>query len=296
MSAEQAVQAGVAQVAQQPFPPLDATKQQFLDSVLQVWEQRTADVQRYQCNFVRFQYDPTIDPNNPATVDKGILKFAAPDKGLFRIDERQSISKKGAQPEYLPSKQQGEYWICDGEYVHILDRNEEKATKIQLPPQMRGQAIYRSPLPFLFGVKADEVKQRYWIQPVNPPQGSSDVWLEAYPKRADDEGNYSRVQVVLDRTDVLPKALIVFLPNFRAEQPHREIYEFNERQTDWSFLNALKQKLFMEEFIPTKLPSSWQVIVEPYIEPQDPAQPAPANSNLTPDRTAQPPAAAQQLR
>lgn len=300
VSPEQAVAAGEARVAQAPFEPLTAPQQQYLDTVLGVWERSTGEIEHYQCNFTRWQYDPTIDKDAPAVWDKGILKYAKPDKGLFRVDERQSISKKGPQPEYRASDQAGEYWICDGEYVHILDRDAKKAQKIQLPPMMRGQGIYLSPLPFLFGVKAIEIKQRYWIRPVKPPAGSEDVWLEAYPKRSDDAGSYSRVQVVLDKDEVLPKALIVFLPHYRPEFPHREVYEFGERQKNLTLLNAIKQGLFMKDFIDTKLPADWQVIVEPYIEPQEVApagqgspggtQPASAQAQRTalPPNTLQP--------
>ncbi|MCA9183431.1 MAG: hypothetical protein KDA51_18350, partial [Planctomycetales bacterium] len=167
--------------------------------------------------------------------------------------------------------------------------------KMQLAPEQRHQGIHNSPLPFLFGVKADEIKRRYWIRPVQPPAGSNDVWLEAWPKQMDDAGNYSRVQVVLDRVDVLPKALIVFLPNWEAQFPHREVYEFNERKKEWNLLDAMKQKIFMKEFIETNLPATWQVIVEPYIEPQEAAQPG-QGSPATQPRVATPPAAQQQLR
>lgn len=288
MNAQAAVAAGVAQVAEPPFPSLTPQQQQYLDQVLEQWEARTTDVERYQCNFTRWQFS---EPSVATNIDRGAIKFSKPDKGLFRVDTRHSIAQKGPNPEYRESERHGEYWICDGEYVHDLDRNEKKATKIQLPPAMRGKGIVHSPLPFLFGVKAAEVKQRYWVRPVAPPEGNNDVWLEAYPKRSDDVGNYSRVQVVIDRTDVLPKALIIFLPNWDPKQPHREVYEFSDRQTNWNFLSAIKQKVFMEEFIPTKLPVDWDVIVEPYIEPQDAASPGQGSPTLSPgQRTAQPPA------
>ncbi len=78
---------------------------------------------------------------------------------------------------------------------------------------MRGNNIHLSPLPFLFGVKAKEIQDRYWVRPIAPPAGSQDVWLETYPKRPDDAGNYSRVQIILDKNEVLPKGLVVFMPN-----------------------------------------------------------------------------------
>ena len=138
---------------------------------------------------------------------------------------------------------------------------------------MRGNQIHLSPLPFLFGVKAQEIKERYWVRPIAPPAGSRDVVLETFPKRPDDAGNYSRVQIVLDATDVLPKTLVVFLPNFRPDQPHREVYEFTDRDKDWNMLDQMKDKLFREEFIPKTLPKDWEIVVEPYLAPQAKGQP-----------------------
>ncbi len=296
MTAQQAIAAGAAQAVKAPFDPLTQEQAAYLDVVLNTWEKHTGAIQQYQCTLSRWQYDPSTDPTAPAVVDKGVLQYAKPDKGLFRIDERQALSKKSPDPEYRKSDKYGEYWICDGEYIHIRDRNEMKAIKIQLPPDQRHQGIHKSPLPFLFGVKAEEVKQRYWIRPVAPPAGSKDVWLEAWPKHLDDAGNYSRVQVVLDSQEVLPKALIVFMPNWEAQFPHREVYEFTDRKQGNNLLDAMKQKLFMKEFIDTDLPSTWQVIVEPYIDPQEAGQPGQGSPTTQQQRVAQPPATGQQLR
>jgi TIGR03009 family protein len=295
MTAEQAIAAGAAQATKAPFDPLPADHVVYLDSVLKAWETRTARIDQYQCTLSRWQYDPSIDPTSPAVIDKGVLQYAKPDKGLFRIDERQALTKKGPNPEYRKSDKFGEYWVCDGEYIHIRDRNEMKALKVQLAPEQRHQGIHNSPLPFLFGVKAEEIKRRYWIRPVAPPAGSSDVWLEAWPKQLDDAGNYSRVQVVLDPQEKLPKALIVFLPNWEPQFPHREVYEFTDRKADWSLVDAMKQKLFMKDFIQTDLPSTWQVIVEPYVEPQEAGQPGQGRPT-TQQRVAAPPAAQLPLR
>jgi hypothetical protein len=164
-----------------------------------------------------------------------------------------------------------------------------------------------SPLPFLFGVKAKEIYDRFWIRPIAAPQGSQDRWLETFPKRIEDAGNYSRVQVVLDPATVLPKALIVFLPNWQPGQPHQEIYEFSDRKSKWGALDKLKAP-FQEEFIP-EIPKDWQVVVDPYqpIEemPQSNNQAAGAPAAAQPQqfpsapgaqRVAQPPNVAQPRR
>lgn len=295
MNVDQAAQQGFAQVRQQPFPELNAESQKYLNDVLDVWEQRTAVVKRYECDFSRYQYDPTKYGKSFFSQANGRIKFMAPDKGMLVVDNLETIAQKEPEPVYKvdPRRPHGEYWICDGQWVYIRDRNEKKQTEIELPPQMRGAGIPYSPLPFLFGVKAEVVKSRYWIRPIQPPPGDDSVWLEAWPKRTDDAGNYSRVQVVLDRSDILPRALIVFLPNWRAGQEYKEIYEFTNRNViKDNLLTAIKQNLFRQEFIPTKLPSDWQIFKEPYVPPEQ-QQPQPEGQAVgEQQRVAQPSAAA----
>jgi TIGR03009 family protein len=289
--AQAAVNAGLAQAPRaQPFPELTPTEQQYLDQVLDVWEKRTATVNQFQCEFKRWQYDPNQHATAPVTIAAGVIKYSKPDKGLLRVDELLSVTSNTAtNPEYLPNPKRpfGEYWICDGSWVHTLDRNEKKAVRQQLPPEMRGNQIHLSPLPFLFGVKAAEIRQRYFVRTVAPPAGNNDVWIEAWPKRGDDAGNYSRVQIVLDRADVLPKTMIVFLPNWTAEKKHREVYEFENRKQMDSLLNKMKQQLFNQDFISTKLGADWEVIEEPWVEPAaNPAQPSPGLRTASPGQPA----------
>ena len=275
-----------------PFPPLNAEWQAYLDKVLEAWEKQTGEFARFSCNFRRYQFDPTLVQEHPYTMAAGSIKYMKPDQGLFRADQLVYYSglDKEQKPQYKenPQKQFGEYWICDGKYVHVLDQNEKKCTKYELPPAMRGNAIYLSPLPFLFGVKADDIKTRYWIHPLPLPKDrTNEVWLEAYPRRADDAANYQKVQVVLDLKDFLPKGLIVFLPNWRAEAQHREVYEFSDRRINGGLLQNLN--LFKQEFIPKDLPKDWKVIIEPYQAPQAaPQSEAP--------RVAAPPASTAPLR
>ncbi|QDV26178.1 TIGR03009 domain-containing protein [Aureliella helgolandensis] len=295
MSAEQAVQAGIAQVAQQPFPELSQQEQSFLDQVLMVWEQRTAAIKRYQCEFQRFQFDPGNLPDAHMSQATGFIKFMDPGKGEFRVDKVETVSKKTPPYEYRvdPTHPYGEHWICDGEWVHVLDHNEKKATRIQLSPESRGKEVYRSPLPFLFGVKAAEIKQRYWARPLFPAgRPENELWIEVWPKSANDAGNYSRVQVILDRNDSLPMALIVFLPNWSPSQEHREVYQFSNRKSN-GVLDAIAGA-FGKSFIPTKLGNDWEVVEEPYIPPQADLQAGnPASGQAPPQRSAQQPSAGQ---
>ncbi len=286
VTAEAAINQGLAQsaaamVPQQPFPALDDKQQQFLDQVLDVWEKRSAQVNQFQCDFKRWEFDHT---EQPVSIASGIIKFAKPDKGLFRVDKIESKTGDPKEPYKVnPREPFGDFWICDGAWVHNLDRNLKKAIRTQLPPEMQGNQIHLSPLPFLFGVKASEIKQRYFVRTVDPPEGNNDVWIEAWPKRPDDVGNYSRVQVVLDRTDVLPKAMFIFLPQWAADKRHREVFEFTNRDLMGGLLNKVKQDLLMQEFISTKLGSDWDVLEEPWIPDEQRAAINNATANGNPN-------------
>ncbi len=151
------------------------------------------------------------------------------------------------------------------EKVHVYERNDKVVNRYDLPPEMQGVGIFQSPLPFLFGVKGKDVKERYWIRPIPPENGSqTEVWLEAYPKTAADAANYQKVLVVLDVNEKLPTALVVFLPNYTPQNPQRTVFQFTEREKNWSFADRINElNLFKEEFIPARPPKDWKIIVNP---------------------------------
>ena len=286
MDTNQAVAAGIANVVQQPFADLSPEEQKYTDTVLNIWENRTSKIDTFECKFARYVYEATVDPSNPSTISQGFIRFKHPDKGVFKEDARSTLAgrKPDGSPDYKvdPKFPNGDWWVCDGEWVHNLNRNDKKAVRVQLPPELRGTNIPMSPLPFLFGVKAQEVKQRYFVRWLPSPPGNNDVWIEAWPKRADDAGNYSRVQVALDRNDSLPNAMILFMPNFAANNPNREVFNFSAREVNSNnLLDKIKEKVFMRAFIETEVGSDWVVEKEPWVPPQQ-NQFSPTTPQLTP--------------
>lgn len=255
-----------------PFSPLTEPEQKWIDQVLAAWEHSTSQINTFECKFKRWVYNPNTHATHPESISEGEIRYSSPDKGSFKENTRVTLTgtkPEDGSPDYKvnPRLPHGDWWVCDGEWVHQLDRNDKKAVQTQLPPDLRGNNILLSPLPFLFGVKADEVKARYFIRGIAPPQGSKDLWIEAWPKRPDDAGNYSRVQIVLDPSDNLPKGMFLFMPNWTPEAKHRELYEFSGRQVN-GILDQIKHKLFMQAFIDTKVGSDWQVIKDPWIPPE----------------------------
>ena len=284
----QAVNQGIVQVPQQPFPALTPQEQQFLDQVLATWEKRSATVEQYSCDFQRWEYDPAKRqvPQNPAagffSEAKGEIRYMKPDKGVYRVDEVKVFA--GGNPANFrinPDRPFGEYWICDGNWVYDRDRNTKTEKQFELPPQQRGALIENSPLPFVFGVKAATLKQRYWLRSIKSDKKT--VWIEAWPRRADDAGNYSRVQVVLSRSDILPEALIVFKPNWTAQKDHKEIYQFSNRKESKSGgLIQNFQNFFGGQFIPGKAPAGFKVQRNPWIAPQQRVAMPPGGGVLKP--------------
>lgn len=112
-----------AAMGQAPFPPLTPEVQKYLNDVLAAWENSTKGIERFQCKFSRWQFDPT-KTNDPAvfyTAASGILRYMAPDKGLFKVEDllfRKQKPDGSWGYEKIPD-QFGEWWICDGENVHL---------------------------------------------------------------------------------------------------------------------------------------------------------------------------------
>jgi TIGR03009 family protein len=265
-----------------PTPEAEA----FLDQILKHWENSTADIQRYSCKFQRWQYKSTdnfvdelakktgrdIRTVNVSTA-AGELKYMAPDKGMFKIDILLKLSGQldaKNQPEYKSFDNSfGEWWLCDGEKVYEYDRSAKQCTRHTLPPEMKGAGILESPMPFMFGIKAEKIRARYWVRfmsAIKDQKGNDIYVIEAYPKFQSDAVNYDHVQIYLDRELFLPVRLNKYNTEHRDEagevlNDNREVFEFSDRQAEGSQKNVLQKfsGLFSKSFIPFDIPSDWKV-------------------------------------
>ncbi|NLX56475.1 MAG: TIGR03009 domain-containing protein [Planctomycetaceae bacterium] len=262
--------------------PLAADHQQYLDQLLGYWEHKSSLTKRYRCTFKRWEYDATFGPKDVAkTYSEGVIKYAAPDKGLFRVDkvlEYQAPKNPGDQPTWEPPREATsdfDHWICDGEFVYQMDQQNKKLVQNQLPPEVQGQAIGRGPLPFLFNAKADDIKQRFWLRVVTPRDTKGEYWLEAVPKTREDAANFKMITIIIDEADYLPKAMVLYDPNSTTGAAlSRTTFQFNNREVNFSVL-AEQLNLFHREFYQPKLPVGWKREVNPVqrapLPPQDAA-------------------------
>ena len=238
---------------------LNAAQQQWLDQVLAYWETSSAKVKRFRCDFTRWEYNPTFvrDPNTPWTIAKGEIKYAEPDKGMYRVDKLEFYNAPptpGAAPTYAPREGvNGEYWVCDGKSIFEFDYLNKHLIQRVLAPGMQGQAIADGPIPFLFGAKAEKLKQRYWLKPMVPPEGTTgEYWLAVRPKTRADAGNFELVEIILDQQQFLPKAMQIYLPGGKE----RKVFQFSGRKKNEGF------RLFQRDFSKPDLPRGWKKVVD----------------------------------
>ena len=253
--------AGATPMVMPPGFPLRPDARQRVDQILRYWEDRTTDIKTYQVKFVRRNYDFVFGKRDkPKTIDVGVIRFRAPDKGLMRVDRVFDVVPNVTDPQKQYVEKQvefGEYWVCDGASVFQFDARAKTLTETQLPPEMRGKAIAEGPLPFMFGAKADTMKERYWIREASKEEGAQDgaYYLWAIPKRQQDAANFDRllVKLVVSGEQLLPSAMKVFVKNGRVD------YEFEAHAT-----NDTRHRVagFLNSFVSPKKPRGWTKVVE----------------------------------
>jgi TIGR03009 family protein len=211
-----------------------------------------------KCNFRIWEYDSVFGPaNQPKKEGKGSIKYVRPDKGEYKVEG----------PD-------GEHWFSNGKAIYEMNHSKKQLIERRLPPELQGKAISDGPLPFIFGVEAEKVKQRYFVRIITPTEAKGQVWLEAYPKFRQDAANFQRIEIILTENDLLPFAVQLYLPNGK----NRTVYRFN----DISVNNPLDNILGFFNGTP-RTPFGYQHIVE---EAPD-VQTAPAVSAPTGQRPMQ---------
>ena len=250
------------QVGQQPFPALSVDAQTQLQQVLQKWEQQSQSMKTLECRFMRWHYDNFAAPQNvPASKAEGIIKYASPDKGLFRTEQLVFFAGKDAAgaPVFKPQPNQfGEYWICNGTQLIEFDRSKQECTIQDLPENMRGKNIVNGPLPFVFNLNAKQVQERYWVRQVASPNPGIIV-VEAWPKLQELRAQYKLVQIALEEATYQPHALLMYAPNFHPQNaPKWDHYEFKDIKRN--AVTAGFQQKFLGNFIPSAPPKNWKII------------------------------------
>jgi len=263
-------QPAAAPPAQQGAPALTPQQQAELDRLLAAWETRNAAIKTWSCRFTKWEYNawsPVDAKGFPKQFAEstGELKYAAPDKGSFRIKDTKQWNQQTGR--YEPrAGEVGEHWVCNGSSIYEFRHAEKQLRETKLPPELQGKAISDGPLPFVFGAKADTLKKRYWMRIITPPNVQGQSWLEARPRFQADAANFSKVELILLGRDLMPAAIQIYKPGGKD----RDVYQFDPAT------NIFDRGLdLIRDFSRPATPFGYRYSLEDQQGQQPPAPPAP---------------------
>ncbi len=283
------------QLAPQVAPPEEAIPEE-LEKLLEQWELKSSKIKILEGKHKRTTYNLVFETEQIAN---GVFYLETPDKGRIDLvgikpekNDKSSRLGKSGKPFRL-EEGRGEKWICSGQEVIAVNEEEKTYEIMPLPKDVQGENIVKSPLPFLFGMKADEAKQRYRM--VLKSETDKGAMLIIRPRLQLDQQNYSEAWVMLDKSTYLPSAVKLFDPSGSLET----VYKFEDVKVNnkKSFLGAIfaekdpfhpdlrRYKLFVaaeETEAPARAPQG-----DPRLNLQPPRSGAPAapRTGLGPART-----------
>ena len=269
-------QQALSAAPQPPKPPIQLSpqEQQHVDQLLAAWEKASNEVESFKCKFTRWDYDKTFGPKDNDYLKaerRGEILFRAPDKGTIKdisMKEYEPPKDDKSRGTYVDSKLSLEHWVCDGDAIYQFKPKEKTLEITKLPPHMRGKAITEGPLPFVFGAKAATLRERYWIRDITPREEAAKfIWLEAYPKFAQQAAEFQRVRIILARATLLPSGMEIYMAGG------------NDRSA-YSFENPVVNDLlafFKGDFMPPMTPFGWKKVYNSDVAAPPAAQAPPAN-------------------
>ena len=230
-----------------------------MKAVLIEWEEKTKEITSLSCPITRFEFDIVFAKETRSVgkvyfqnPDMGRIDFSPADKTLLakdagRVDAQGRPFKVIAGPE---SK-----WICTGKKIYILDMLSKQYDTVEIPPQNQGQNISRSPLPFIFGMKAEDAMRRFHMKfgEFNNPDGTlvgksgkklrTAIHIVANPKMLNEGREYREAHVILDPATFLPMNLRTLDPAGNKET----VYSFDQSAlkvgVKWGLTNPFRDPI-----------------------------------------------------
>ncbi|MEW4488414.1 hypothetical protein AB1L42_10060 [Thalassoglobus sp. JC818] len=198
-----------------------------MNPVLQTWEQKTAGIKSLKGQFVRYTYDYVFLTEKRAV---GQYWFGAPDKARMdfhpdpqiveyskKLPAGQKLTHEVSGTTFEVSADELKSWICTGEEILELDHEPKTYSKMEIPAEYRGQRITDGPMPFLFGMKADSVKQRYAMTFGKKHSLDSQIHIVAIPMVAALRREFSRAEIMLNPKTFMPQAVKLWDPSGNQE-------------------------------------------------------------------------------
>lgn len=234
-----------------------------LEKILKDWEQKTAKIEKLQGDTRYREFDKTFAVEYRA---EGKFAFEAPDRGNYelrpvKINKGDASSLKDEQGEaYKLTPKAAERWVCTGAEILKIDEAQKTYEVVEIPEERRGDRIIEAPLPFLFGMKAEQAKQRYQIE--LGKETDQDIVLQLRPNWSGDAANWSKATVIISKTNYLPREVRLIAPGGTSMRIHT--FENIKVNSDNIF-----RSLFGDDPFKPKL-RNYKVVVNDGLPPEPP--------------------------
>lgn len=267
---------------QRPQPQLNTAPVQRkpmdpdLRILLNAWGTSSAQIRELRGTHRRQVFDHVFQVEKGSV---GHFYYVSPDKGRIDLEptkpaanaKSKAKSKEGVP--YALAADRAERWICTGKEVLTINDEAREYEVFPLPADLQGQNIINGPLPFLFGLKANEAEQRFDMELLD--NGEATALILAKPLRADDQANYSEARILLNKTTFLPDAVRLLDPSGNRETR----YWFDDLKPNDSGIRKVVQSLMGQNPFEPNL-ANYKAIQPPLVEQRRDA--APRESGLTP--------------
>ncbi|MSR57995.1 MAG: hypothetical protein EXS05_10005 [Planctomycetaceae bacterium] len=219
---------GIPDDARRPRPEAEPMRVEKispeLEQILKDWEEYSSRVKKLTGTFKRAKIDRTFGVELWAD---GKFAYQAPDKGAYafagtklRKDDASEIENADGSLFELKSDET-ENWVCTGAEVLKIYDAVKQYERVAIPPESQGDNIIEGPLPFLFGMKAEQAKRRYIFKLNKPHSNYKDaINLSVLPREKRDSDHWVKARVILSRQNYLPIVVKLTEPGENTETVH----------------------------------------------------------------------------
>jgi len=249
---------------------LTPEEQRELDEFLVRWERYSATIQRYEVNFNVFVHDPTIpdaQPGQPHRIAFGYFKYNAnPRRFVYALEgEWQGTPRRQVRRDDRNLHIIAERTVIDDRSVHHYDYNAQVVRQINVPPEMFGRGIADSPLPLIFGARADDLKRRFSMRIVPVPGREDLIWLHARPLLIEDQREFKELEILLDRRNLTAQGLRQWDINGKTHRAFQlETPQINRNTPFADFIGRFT----------SDVPRGWTRQIEEWTPPSPPPSPS----------------------
>lgn len=217
------------------YPPLSEKAQKYVDGYLGAWEKRMQGIEALEMKLRLTEVE-----GKDQTVYNGEATIMRPNfaKMFLRQTDDPTNSKRWR------------HFIADGQYLWDYQYKSKVAKVAKLPKDNIGDNTLLS---FMFGMKADDIKKRYYISfdPENPEKFTDNfIFLTIYPKSPADMQEFAKAELVLWKNNKDPKYADYWM------LPARLWFQnTNKNQIMWEFSGMNSQrKMAARDFAPPPFP------------------------------------------